>query len=169
MKHEFEQLPVEGEIGKVSKTLIEGVRLRKQRLMLDDRGFLMEMLRSDWEEFEKFGQTYVTMCLPGIKKSFHYHRAQVDFFNCVWGTSKVVLYDNRPDSSTKGLINEFVIGPLNPTMVRIPNLVWHGFAAVGNEPALIVNCPTEMYNYEEPDEFRAPFDSFGYRWDEVNG
>jgi dTDP-4-dehydrorhamnose 3,5-epimerase len=169
MKHEFRELPVEGEVGQVSKTLIEGVKLRKQKLIPDDRGFLMEMMRPDWDEFEKFGQVYTTMCLPGCRKAFHYHRLQIDYFNCVSGLSKVVLYDNRPRSSTKGLINEFVIGPLNPIMIRIPNLVWHGFTAVGNEPALIVNCPTEMYNYEEPDEFRTKWNAFSYDWDDTNG
>ena len=169
MKHQFEQLPVEGEVGQIKKELINGVVVRDQKLIADDRGFLMEMMRPDWDEFEQWGQVYATMCLPGTIKSFHYHYRQVDFFNCVSGTAKVVLFDNRPDSWTKGYINEFVIGPLQPKMVRIPNLVWHGFAAVGNEPAIIVNCPTEKYNYEEPDEFRAPFDSFGYSWYNING
>lgn len=169
MKHEYEQLPVEGEIGEVSKTLIEGVKLRKQKLIPDDRGFLMELMRPDWDEFLKWGQVYVTVCYPGAVKGFHYHYKQVDSFNCVSGMAKITLYDNRPDSPTKGLINEFVVGPLNPMMVRIPNLVWHSFTAVGNEPAFIINCPTEMYNYEEPDEFRAPFNSFGYKWDNISG
>lgn len=169
MQNDFLTLPVEGEIGTVSKQLIDGVKIKSQRLIPDERGFLMEMLRPDWDEFEKFGQAYATMCYPKIIKGFHYHYKQIDFFNCVMGSAKVVLYDGRPDSPTKGLINEFVIGPLNPQMVRIPNYVWHGFTAVGTEPAIIINCPTETYNYVEPDEYRAPFDSFCYDWYATNG
>lgn len=169
MKHEYEQLPVDGVVGTVSKERIEGVVLRKQRLIPDDRGYLMELMRPDWDEFQKWGQVYATMCYPGVSKSFHYHYNQVDSFNCVCGSCKVVLMDNRPDSSTNGIINEFVIGPMNPMMVQIPKLVWHGFTAVGTEPAIVINCPTEMYDYEEPDEFRAPADSFGYQWGNVSG
>jgi len=167
---EFIQLPVEGIVGKINnKTLIDGVKVRQQKLVLDVRGFLMEIMRPDWPEFKQWGQVYCTMCNSGSQKGFHFHYKQVDSFNCIWGTSKVVLFDNRPGSPTNGIINEFIIGPMNPKMVQIPNLVWHGFAAVGNEPALIVNCPTEMYNYKEPDEFRCPPNSFGYEWDKVSG
>ena len=55
---------------------ISGVKVEKLRLMLDDRGWLMEMLRSDWEIFEKFGQAYVTTCYPGVVKAWHYHKGQ---------------------------------------------------------------------------------------------
>jgi len=168
--HEFKQLPVEGVIGKVNnKVRIAGCEIRKQRLIPDDRGFLMELMRPDWKEFKGWGQVYVTMCLPHTVKGFHYHYNQIDNFNCVSGMAKLVLFDDRPDSPTRGIINEFFIGELNPSLVVIPNYVWHGFMALGEERAIIVNCPTKMYNYEEPDEYRAPFDSFGYKWFDVNG
>jgi dTDP-4-dehydrorhamnose 3,5-epimerase len=146
--------------------LIEGVVARAQRLIPDDRGFLMEMLRSDWPEFKRFGQAYMTACYPGIVKAWHVHTKQWDHFSCVHGTAKVVLYDARERSTTNGRINEFYIGPLNPRLVVIPPLVYHGFTAVGVEPALIINIPTELYDYETPDEHHLPFDdpSIPYSW-----
>jgi len=167
---EYIQLPVEGIIGRVdNKTLISGVKVRQQRLIPDARGFLMEIMRPDWPEFIQWGQVYATMCYPGVVKGFHYHHKQIDSFNCIAGMGRVVLFDNRPGSPTNGIINEFIIGPMNPKMVQIPNLVWHGFAAVGDQPAIIINCPTQMYNYKEPDEFRCPANSFGYDWSKVSG
>jgi dTDP-4-dehydrorhamnose 3,5-epimerase len=146
--------------------LIEGVIVRRQTLIPDDRGFLMELLRSDWPEYRTFGQAYVTACYPGVVKAWHYHTRQWDHFSCVHGTAKVVLYDPREASPTRGRANELYIGPLNPNLVVIPPLVYHGFTAVGVDPALIVNIPTELYNYREPDEHRLPFDdpSVPYRW-----
>jgi dTDP-4-dehydrorhamnose 3,5-epimerase len=146
---------------------ISGVKTRKLRLLPDERGWLMEMLRSDWEEFEKFGQTYVTACYPGVVKAWHYHRIQTDHFICVGGMAKVALYDARDDSPTKGTVNEFVMGNLNPIMLKIPKLVYHGFTAVGGEPALMVNIPTELYRYDKPDEYRIPYDdpSIPYTWE----
>ena len=146
--------------------LIEGVIVRPQVLIPDDRGFVMEMLRSDWPEFKQFGQAYVTTCYPGVVKAWHYHREQWDHFSCVHGTAKVVLYDAREGSRTLGRVNEFHIGPLNPRLVVIPPLVLHGFTAIGVEPVLIINIPTELYDYAAPDEHRLPVDdpSIPYSW-----
>ncbi len=146
---------------------ISGVRTRKLRLVPDDRGWLMELLRSDWEEFEEFGQAYVTTCYPGVVKAWHYHKGQTDHFTCVSGVAKLALYDSREDSPTKGMVNEFYIGTLNPILVRIPRLVYHGFAAVGGEMAMIVNFPTALYDYEKPDEYRAAYDdpAIPYKWE----
>jgi dTDP-4-dehydrorhamnose 3,5-epimerase len=43
-------------------------------------------------------------------------------------------------------------------LVRIPPLVWHGFMAVGNQTAVVLNLPTEVYQYNAPDELRRPVD-----------
>ena len=150
---------------------ISGVKIRKLRLVPDDRGWLMELLRSDWEEFEEFGQAYVTTCYPGVVKAWHYHRLQTDYFTCVSGMAKLALYDPREDSPTKGMVNEFYIGTLNPILVKIPPLVYHGFAAVGNEMTMIANFPTALYDYEKPDEYRAPYDdpAIPYKWEVKRG
>jgi dTDP-4-dehydrorhamnose 3,5-epimerase len=146
---------------------IDGVKVRKLRLIADERGWLMELLRNDWEEFEAFGQTYVTTCYPGVIKAWHYHKLQTDHFACVGGMAKVALYDAREDSPTKGLVNEFYMGTLNPILVKIPREVYHGFTPFGNEMATIVNVPTNTYNYEQPDEYRVPYDdpSIPYSWE----
>lgn len=151
--------------------LIEGVQVKNLRLIPDERGFLMEMLRTDWPEFDRFGQAYVTCCYPGVYKAWHYHKKQWDHFVCVWGMAKVVLYDDREGSLTRGLVNEFHMGHLNPILVKIPPLVHHGFTAEGGQPSLIVNIPTELYNYEEPDEFRLPYNdpSIPYTWEVRHG
>jgi dTDP-4-dehydrorhamnose 3,5-epimerase len=146
---------------------IDGVTVQKLRLIPDDRGWLMELFRKDWDVFEKFGQAYVTTCYPGAVKAWHYHRLQTDHFTCPHGVTKLALYDSREDSPTKGMVNEFFMGTLNPILVKIPPLVYHGFTAVGSEMAMIANFPTELYNYEEPDEYRLPYDdpSIPYKWE----
>ncbi|MGV8083257.1 MAG: dTDP-4-dehydrorhamnose 3,5-epimerase family protein [Coriobacteriia bacterium] len=146
--------------------MIDGVKLKDLKVIPDDRGLLMEMWRSDDPDFQKFGQCYVTMVYPGVIKAWHYHRKQIDHFVCVSGMAKVVLFDDRKDSPTRGETNTFVIGWQRQRMIIIPNGVYHGFTPVGADPAMIVNIPTEVYNYDEPDEFRLPYDdpSIGYDW-----
>ena len=146
--------------------MIDGVKTKELTVIPDERGFLMEMLRSDDEVFERFGQVYLTCCYPGVVKGWHYHRKQTDHFVCVRGTAKVVLYDGREESPTHKEINEFFIGERKQILLKIPPLVMHGFKAIGNEPAYIINCPTELFNYAEPDEYRLTFDTdeIPYDW-----
>jgi len=151
--------------------MIEGVVAKPLRLIPDERGFLMEMLRSDDEIFERFGQSYVTAAYPGVVKAWHYHRKQTDHFVCVHGMAKVVLYDQREGSPTKGQVQEFFIGERNPMLVKIPPMVMHGFKAIGGDTALIINFPTELYDYKHPDEYRVPWNSpdIPYDWNLRNG
>lgn len=155
----------------MEKRLIDGVEIRKLQPIVDERGWLMELFRSDWKEYERFGQLYVTTCYPGIVKAWHYHKKQTDNFICIKGMAKVVLYDARVNSITKGVINEFFMGERNFMLLKIPPSVYHGFKAIGNQEAWILNIPTEVYNYSEPDEFRVPFDSkdIPYDWAAKNG
>jgi len=106
--------------------LIEGVVTRQLRLIADERGWLMEVLRSDWELFEKFAQAYVTAAYPQVVKAWHMHKNQTDNIACVKGMVKLVLCDGRKKSKTEGEINEFVIGEKNPLLVKVPPEVWHG-------------------------------------------
>ncbi|MFC2172439.1 dTDP-4-dehydrorhamnose 3,5-epimerase, partial [Acidobacteriota bacterium] len=54
----------------------------------------------------------------------------------------------------------------NPLLVHIPKGVYHGWKCVGEKEAIVVNCPTEVYNYSEPDEKRVhPHDNdIPYDW-----
>src|ERR671913_55962 len=77
---------------------IEGVRTKALRVIPDERGFLMEILRADDAElFTKFGQVYVSATYPGAVKAWHYHEKQTDHFVCVAGMVKLVLVDTRPE------------------------------------------------------------------------
>ena len=148
------------------KQLIHGVQLKQLKWIPDERGKLMEMLRCDDPMFEKFGQVYITTCYSGVVKAWHYHQNQSDNMVVVKGMAKVVLYDQRENSATKGLVNEFFIGEDNPMLIHIPAMVLHGFKAYGSEPAYVVNTVTQPYNHQQPDEFRIdPFDNdIPYDW-----
>jgi dTDP-4-dehydrorhamnose 3,5-epimerase len=151
-------------------TRIDGVKTRALRRIADERGWLMEILRADDELFAKFGQVYVSATYPGVVKAWHYHKRQTDNFACVAGMVKLVLVDTRPGSPSEGAINEFVIGVQNPVLVQVPHLVYHGWKCIGTETALVVNVPTEVYRYEDPDEFRlAPHGTLPYDWSHRDG
>ena len=139
---------------------------KQLKQVADERGWLIEIMRSDWEQFQKFGQTYVTAAYPHVVKAWHMHKKQTDNIACIKGIIKLVLYDGREKSKTKGEINEFIIGEKNLLVVAVPPEVWHGFKTVSEDYALMLNVPTELYNYKEPDEHRLPPDTteIPYDW-----
>ena len=151
--------------------MIDGVIIKKLRVIPDERGRLMEMLRSDDPFFESFGQAYLTTAWPGVTKAWHYHKLQVDHFTVVHGMAKVVLYDDREGSKTRGEINEFFMGVDNPILLRIPNGVYHGFKNIGTDECIIVNTPNRKYIYDSPDEFRLPANAkeIPYDWARKDG
>ena len=147
--------------------MIEGVEVKQLTRHADERGYLMELLRSDDPVFTKFGQCYVSMNYPGVVRAWHWHQKQDDFFVVVKGMIKVGLYDMREGSPTRGEVNEFYLGDNNNIVLKIPPGVAHGYKTVGVEPSLLINFPSELYNREEPDEHRLPWntDQIPLSWD----
>jgi dTDP-4-dehydrorhamnose 3,5-epimerase len=151
--------------------MIHGVVTKKLKPIPDERGRLMEVLRSDDEMFKKFGQVYITSGYPGVVKAWHYHKNQDDNFAVITGMMKVVLYDSRDNSPTKGEINEFFMGDHNPILLQIPKLVYHGFKCISDREAVVINIPTEPYNYKNPDEYRLDphTTDIPYNWSRKDG
>lgn len=153
-------------MSKIASKLISGVAVKKLKVIRDNRGRLMEILRCDDSIFKRFGQCYITSAYPGVIKAWHYHKLQDDHFTCVKGKIRLVLYDARKKSATFGLFNEFVLSLDSPLLVKIPRGVYHGFKAESSEEAMVVNIPTKAYNPLHPDELRIPYDDpkINYDW-----
>lgn len=134
--------------------MIKDVQVKRLKLISDERGRLMEILRSDEEIFRKFGQVYMTTAYPGAIKAWHYHKKQDDYFTCICGTMQLALFDAREDSVSYKELNDFIINLDNPVLVRIPAMVYHGFKCIGDKEAIVINAPTLPYNPNEPDEYR---------------
>jgi dTDP-4-dehydrorhamnose 3,5-epimerase len=158
-------------MGGVLREMIDGVKIKKLIPIPDERGMVMEILRADDEIFEKFGQIYITTAYPGVVKAWHYHKIQADNFAVIYGMVKLVLYDPRENSPTKGQINEIFMGLRNPILVHIPPMVYHGFKGISEQEAIMINIPTEVYNRTQPDEYRLPWDdpSIPYNWERKHG
>lgn len=152
--------------------MIDGVMTKKLKVIPDERGRLMECLRNDDELFIQFGQFYMTTTYPGVVKGWHLHDGQWDNIVCVKGMLKLVLCDGRKGgdgeaaSPTAGQINEFFIGEHNPMLVRVPPGVWHGWKCISVEEAFVVNAPTEVYRYDQPDQRELSHDTpeIPYDW-----
>jgi dTDP-4-dehydrorhamnose 3,5-epimerase len=145
---------------------IDGVVIKNLRVIPDERGWLMEILRCDDPQFAQFGQVYLSTAYPGVVKAWHYHKIQTDNFTCAKGMMKVALYDDRKKSMTYRQLMELFIGERNPALITVPPGVYHGFKAIGTETAFFISIPTMPYNHKEPDEYRLPPDTaeIPYDW-----
>src|SRR3972149_2828943 len=111
--------------------MIQGVEIKQLTRHADERGYLMELLRSDDPTFTKFGQCYVALNYPGVVRAWHYHKKQDDYFAVVKGMCRVGLYDMREGSPTRGEVNEFHLGDHNNILLKIPAGVVPGYKSVG--------------------------------------
>ncbi|MFN7973400.1 MAG: dTDP-4-dehydrorhamnose 3,5-epimerase family protein [Acidobacteriota bacterium] len=130
---------------------IEGVHVHPLRRIPDERGVVMHMLRRDDPWFLGFGEIYFSMVYPGVIKAWHLHSRMTLNYAVVQGTIKLVLYDDREGSPTRGTVQEIFTGGHDYELVTVPPRVWNGFKGVGVEPAIVANCPTEPH---DPDEIR---------------
>jgi len=144
--------------------MIDGVKIKPLKKIADERGMVMHMLRCDDPDFEKFGEIYFSVVYPEIVKGWHNHKEMTLNYAAVSGMIKLVLYDEREDSPTKGELQEIFMGEDNYALVKIPPRVWNGFKGMGIKPAIVANCATIPH---DPDEISRldPFDNhIPYDW-----
>lgn len=144
--------------------MIEGVIITPLRQISDERGKVMQMLRSDAPQFRGFGEIYFSCVYPRAVKAWHLHKRMVLNYAVPYGNIKFVLYDDRADSPTKGEIQELFLGPDNYCLVTVPPMVWNGFKGVGAETAIVANCASIPHDPDENTR-RDPADpSIPYDW-----
>ena len=129
--------------------MIRGVQIRPLAQIADERGKIMHMLRSDAPWFEKFGEIYFSVVYPGVIKGWHLHKRMTLNYAVITGMVKLVLFDNRDDSPTRGQVQEIFAGEDHYDLITIPPHVWNGFKGVGTKPAIVANCATEPHDPEE--------------------
>lgn len=146
--------------GSLKKKLIEGVKIRQVLTQADERGTVAEVYDPRWDfDGRPLVYIYDVTINPGSAKGWVKHEFQDDRLFFRKGSCKVVLYDDRPDSPTKGMINEFVFTDYNRGLVIVPCLVWHGIVNVGSVEAMFTNMPTQPYNHARPDKIRLPVEN----------
>jgi dTDP-4-dehydrorhamnose 3,5-epimerase len=145
--------------------MIEGVRVTPLKQILDERGKIMHMLRNDAEGFAGFGEIYFSCVHPGAIKGWHIHKEMELNYAVPHGNIKFVLYDDRPNSPSRGELQEIFMGPDNYCLVTVPPMVWNGFKGIGSEMAIVANCTTITHRADEIDRL-DPFDSsIPYNWE----
>ncbi|MBA3656402.1 MAG: dTDP-4-dehydrorhamnose 3,5-epimerase family protein [Gemmatimonadaceae bacterium] len=144
--------------------MIEGVSVTPLKQIFDERGRVMHMLREDSPGFTRFGEIYFSSTHPGAIKAWHLHKRMTLNYAVIYGEIKLVLYDDREGSATRGALEEIFLSPENYNLVTVPPLIWNGFKGIGDKSAILANCANLPH---DPDEIerKSPFDDgIPYDW-----
>ncbi|OGW84134.1 MAG: dTDP-4-dehydrorhamnose 3,5-epimerase [Omnitrophica bacterium RIFCSPLOWO2_01_FULL_45_10] len=120
--------------------MIDGVLTKKLQKIEDNRGKVMHMITRDSPVFTTFGEIYFSSVNSGAVKAWRKHLKMTQCFAVPVGRVKLVIFDDREGSSTKGETLEMEIGEDNYCLVKIPPMLWYGFKGMSGIPALIANC-----------------------------
>jgi dTDP-4-dehydrorhamnose 3,5-epimerase len=145
--------------------MIDGVLVIPLRRIPDERGTVMHMLKRTDPHFVEFGEIYFSTIYPGVVKGWHKHAEMTLNYACVHGRIKLVLFDDRDGSPTRGEVMEIFLGPDNYSLVQIPPSVWNGFKGMGSETAIVANCSTHPHDPSRSIRL-DPFDNdIPYDWE----
>ena len=144
--------------------MIHGVQLTPLRKICDERGRVMHFMRNDWPIFRSFGEAYFSVVNHGVVKAWHLHKEVTLNYTAVSGMIKCVLYDDRPESPTRGEVNELFLGEHNYQLVTIPPFIWNGVKGISEKESIIAICLDLPYNPEEIERIDPFKNEIPYDW-----
>ena len=149
---------------KKNLNIIDGVKIIKKNVITDDRGKILHMLKSNDEEFLKFGEIYFSYVFPKKIKAWHIHKKMTLNYVAAYGKIKLVLYDDRAKSPTLGKVQEIFLSNDNHSLVVIPPLIWNGFTSADDNLAILANCSDIPHDKSEISRLSYDDPKFPYDW-----
>ena len=144
--------------------MIFDVKITKLKIISDDRGKVMHMLRTDSPAFKEFGEIYFSTIYQGKIKGWHLHKESSLNYVCIKGRVRLTLFDDRPGSKSKNEIQEIILSPREYNLITIPPNIWNGFKGLDKDESIIANCLTLPHNEKEMVR-KSPDDRyFNYKW-----
>ena len=136
--------------------MLQGIKIKPIKRFPDERGFFSEVMRTDWKDLfaeDTIAQANLSCTYPNIIRAWHRHlKGQTDYFLALRGMIKICAFNDKTAE-----INEIISSALDMQVVRMPGHYWHGFKALGSEPAMLLYFTTNMYDVANSDEERRPW------------
>jgi dTDP-4-dehydrorhamnose 3,5-epimerase len=137
-------------MGEITETKnIHDVAIKNLKRFPDERGTVMHIMKSTDEEFKGFGEVYCSTIYPDVVKGWHLHEKITLNYVVLKGMIKFVLYDERENSASKGIVREIYMGDQNYIRVTVPPGIWSAFKCVGTEPAIVCNLIDKPHDETE--------------------
>jgi len=143
---------------------IKGVEITPLKIISDDRGSVMHMMRSDSKIFKEFGEIYFSTIFNNKIKAWHLHKEATLNYACVYGKVKLVLFDERKHSETYGVYQELFLSIENYSLITIPPNIWNGFKGLNKGHSIVANCLNLPHNEKEMIRSDINDKRFNYEW-----
>lgn len=144
--------------------MIQDVIITPLKIISDHRGSVMHMMRKDSKVFKSFGEIYFSTINENSIKAWHLHKNSTLNYACVYGSVKLVLYDDREKSTTKGEFQEIMLSVKNYVLVTIPPNIWNGFKGLGQPSSIIANCLDLPHHESEMIRINHMDKKIDYEW-----
>ena len=145
---------------------IEGVFAKPLKQIETNCGTVLQMLRNDSSSFNQFGEIYFSEIHPRMINAWKRHKQQAQNLTVPLGNIRLVIYDDRPTSSSCGKTIEYEIGlPENYKLIHIPPMLWYGFQEISGKVSIIANCPDKPHDPEEGESKPADSNQIPYQWE----
>ena len=144
--------------------MIQGVKIIKKKVISDERGKILHMIRNDDQNYSKFGEIYFSYVYPKMIKAWHIHKKMTLNYVAAFGKIKLVLYDDRKKSDTYREVQEIFLSNENHLLVSIPPYIWNGFTSADENLAVLANCSDIPHDKEEISRLDFNDPKFPYDW-----
>tara|TARA_B100000963_G_C22633215_1_gene676108 strand:+ start:333 stop:794 length:462 start_codon:yes stop_codon:yes gene_type:complete len=132
------------------KNFIQDVYITPLKQIKDERGAVFHVMKKDSNTFYGFGEAYISKINHKVTKGWKYHKKMNQNFTVVFGSLKLVLYDDRKNSQTNGKIQEIYLDDSkNYFRVTIPRKIWYSFQCLSNESCLLLNIASIQHDPKE--------------------
>lgn len=131
----------------------------------DERGAVLHFLKSDSPNFKNFGEAYFSKINGGVVKGWKYHNIAEQNFCVPFGAVKIVVFDNRRDSTTKGVVQEILLDDNeNYKLLSMPACLWYSFKCISENYALLANITTITHLQGESLALPLDVKEIPYKW-----
>lgn len=144
--------------------MIAGVQVTPKRIIVDERGAVMHMLRAEQPQFVGFGEVYFSTVHPGAVKAWKVHTRMTMNLTVPVGRVRFVLFDDRTGSPTRGEVQEVLLSPEHYALLTVPPGIWNGFRGESETTSLIVNCADIAHDPNEAVRVEHDSPSIPYSW-----
>lgn len=131
--------------------LINGVESISLKIIPLVGGDVLHVMKDIDRGFFGFGEIYFSEINQGFIKGWKKHSEMVMNLIIPKGEVKIVVFDDRDGSSTKGIFNEFILSrDKNYMRVSISPGLWVAFQGIGKGTSQVMNfasirhCPKEV-------------------------
>ena len=144
---------------------ILGVKLFKIQKIFNPKGDLYKLIQIKKDNFNKFGECYISEIKFGKVKAWKQHQSQTQNIVVISGKLEIVLFDSRKGSKTFEKFNIFNLGIKNKhTKVQIPPLIWYGFKGLSKPKTTIINFTNKPHYLTKHKKLEIENNLINYSW-----